>query len=129
MWEAESSLSASSRSLALTRSQEPIYSEDLMVSLLLSVSRYGRSWSQEWRELSHSSNLDFVWGKIYTVDMWSGAAGGGVCLTLLTAWDSDGSRIHMKLLPQGCFCFSRVLVPLWTLPRAVVWTLPALWDR
>ncbi|KAI1236749.1 hypothetical protein IHE44_0015002 [Lamprotornis superbus] len=32
VWEAESSLSASSRSLALTRSQEPIYTEDLMGS-------------------------------------------------------------------------------------------------
>lgn len=65
MWEAESSLSASSRSLALTRSQEPIYTEDLMVSLLLSASGRGCSWSQEWRELSSSSNLDFMWGKTY----------------------------------------------------------------
>ncbi|KAJ7410096.1 Protein SZT2 [Willisornis vidua] len=32
MWEAESSLSPASRSLALTRSQEPIYTEDLMGS-------------------------------------------------------------------------------------------------
>lgn len=129
VWEAESSLSASSRSLALTRSQEPIYTEDLMVSLLLSASGHGCSWSQEWRELSSSSNLSFMWGRTYTIDVWSGAAVGGICLTLLTAWDNDGSRIHMKLLPHGCFCFCRVLVPLWTLPHAVVWTLPAPWDR
>lgn len=129
VWEAESSLSASSRSLALTRSQEPIYTEDLMVSLLLSASGHGCSWSQEWRELSSSSNLSFMWGRTYTIDVWSGAAVGGICLTLLTAWDNDGSRIHMKLLPHGCFCFCRVLVPLWTLPHAVAWTQPALWDR
>lgn len=65
VWEAESSLSASSRSLALTRSQEPIYTEDLMVSLLLSVHGHGYSLSQEWRQLSSSSSLDFMWGKTY----------------------------------------------------------------
>lgn len=129
VWEAESSLSASSRSLALTRSQEPIYTEDLMVSLLLSASGCGCHGHRS----GEKSVVPAIWilcgVKLNTVDVGSGAAVGGVYLTQLTAWDSDGSRIHMELLPHGCFCFSRVLVPLWTLSHAVVWTLPALWDR
>lgn len=60
VWEAESALSPTSRSLALTRSQEPIYTEDLMVSLLFSGSGCVCSGSQEWRELSSSSNVDFM---------------------------------------------------------------------
>jgi len=39
-WEAESSISPGSRSLALTRSQEPIYTEDLTVSAVVS----GQMW-------------------------------------------------------------------------------------
>lgn len=58
VWEAENIVNPASRSLALTRSQEPIYTEDLMVSVLLSGCWF--SWSREWRELSSSSNLHFV---------------------------------------------------------------------
>lgn len=58
VWEAEGAPSPASRSLALTRSQEPIYTEDLMVSLLFSGSVC--FWSHEWCELSSCSILHFV---------------------------------------------------------------------